>query len=114
VTDSPDRRDAPESVPDRRQRLFDRRSHLEHAAALASQAVAMRTLSDESARKLTAITRELELVRTPTAPLIQRQTALAAILRTIEELAIFGEQLGAELGTFRQGVVEAAAEARKR
>ena len=88
-------------MPERRH-LFDRRSHLEHAAALASQAVGMRTLGDEEARKLTSIARELELVRTPTAPLIQRQTALATILQTIEELAVVGEQLRAELETFRQ------------
>jgi hypothetical protein len=113
VSDSSDRHDPPSSMPERRH-LFDRRSHLEHAAALASQAVGMRTLGDEEARKLTAIARELELVRTPTAPLIQRQTALANILQTIEELAVIGEQLRAELETFRQGVVEAAAEARKR
>jgi hypothetical protein len=100
-------------VTDRR-RLFDRRSHLEHAAALASQAVAMRTLSDESARKLTAIARELELVRTPTAPLIQRQTSLDLILQTIEELTGVGEQFRAELETFRQGVLQASAEAKKR
>jgi len=74
----------------------------------------MRMLGDEEARKLTSIARELELVRTPTAPLIQRQTALANILQTIEELAVIGEQLRAELEGFRQGVVEAAAEARKR
>ena len=74
----------------------------------------MRTLGDEEARKLTSIARELELVRTPTAPLIQRQTALAQILQTIEELAVIGEQLRGELETFRQGVVEASTEARKR
>jgi hypothetical protein len=113
VTDSPDRRDSPESMTDRR-RLFDRRSHLEHAAALASQAVAMRTLSDEGARKLTSITRELELVRTPTAPLIQRQTALDQILQTIEELTAVGDQLRAELESFRLGVLQASAEAKKR
>jgi hypothetical protein len=113
VTDSQDRRDSPESVTDRR-RLFDRRSHLEHAAALASQAVAMRTLSDDGARKLTSIARELELVRTPTAPLIQRQTALDQILQTIDELTVVGEQLRAEVETFRHSVLQAAAEAKKR
>ena len=113
MTDSPDRRDPPDSATERR-RLFDRRSHLEHAAALASQAIGMRTLGDEEARKLTAIARELELVRTPTAPLVQRQTALAQILQTIEELAVIGEQLRGELEAFREGVVEASAEARKR
>lgn len=113
MTDSPDRRGHPESVADRR-RLFDRRSHLEHAAALASQAVAMRTLSDEGARKLTAIARELELVRTPTAPLIQRQMALDEILQTLEELTVVSEQLRAEVETFRHGVLQASAEAKKR
>jgi hypothetical protein len=112
VTDSPDRHPAEPSTD--RRRLFDRRSHLEHAAALASQAVAMRMLSDDGARKLTAIARELELVRTPTAPLIQRQTSLDQILETIEELTAVGEQLRAELATFRRGVLQALAEARKR
>lgn len=113
MSDSSDRHDPPNPNTERR-RLFDRRSHLEHAAALASQAIGMRTLGDEEARKLTSIAKELELVRTPTAPLIQRQTALANILHTIEELAVIAEQLHAELETFRRGVVEAAAEARKR
>lgn len=113
MTDSPARPDAPES-PTERRHLFDRRSHLEHAAALASQAVAMRTLSDEAARQLTSIARELELVRTPTAPLVQRQTALNEILQTIDELTGVGEQLRAELETFRHGVLQASAEAKKR
>lgn len=113
MTDSPDRRDHPGSVTERR-RLFDRRSHLEHAAALASQAVAMRTLSDDGARKLTSIARELELVRTPTAPLIQRQMALDQILQTLEELMVVGEQLRTEVETFRHGVLQASAEAKKR
>lgn len=74
----------------------------------------MRALGDEQARKLTSIARELELVRTPTAPLIQRQTALAQIVQTIEELAVIGEQLRADLEAFRQGISEASAEAKKR
>ena len=73
----------------------------------------MRTLNDEEARKLTSIARELELVRTPTAPLVQRQTALSHILQTIEELAVIGEQLRAELETFRKGVVEASGESKQ-
>jgi len=74
----------------------------------------MRTLSDEAARQLTAIARELELVRTPTAPLIQRQTSLDQILQTIDELTAVSEHLRAELKSFRQGVLQASADARKR
>jgi len=74
----------------------------------------MRTLNDEAARSLTAIARELELVRTPTAPLIQRQTGLDKILQTLDELKGFSDQLRAELEGFRHGVLQASAEARKR
>jgi hypothetical protein len=95
VTEQPEDRLDEVGAAERRG-MADRRSHLERAAALATQALDLRALCDAEARQVTTIAKHIELLRTPTAPAVQRQIALEQLTRSAEQLAILGERIRAE------------------
>lgn len=85
------------AVADDRRVKRDRRAHLDHAATLAVAIVELRALLDTESKALTAAQRDVELLRTPTAPDVQRETALEHLRQELERLhqtnSAFGEAM---------------------
>jgi hypothetical protein len=105
VTEHPQHRGNLQGLPaTERRHGIDRRSHLERAAALASQAIDLRALCDAEARQVTAIAKHIELLRTPTAPSVQRQIALEHLTESVEQFVTVSERIRVDLEAFRQYV----------
>jgi hypothetical protein len=81
-----------EPVPGERRRGPDRRGILETAALLATESLDLREVNDAEARLLTRALRELELLRTPTAPEIQRQVAATHLRELHREIDMLNDR----------------------
>jgi hypothetical protein len=87
-----------------RRRRNDRRVQLERAAALASHAIELRGLVDIEASALTAIAGHIELLRTPTAPDVQRQVAAQNIEELLERVVQTNNRVRQTLERFVEAV----------
>jgi hypothetical protein len=91
---------------DERRRRTDRRVQLERAASLASQAIELRGLVDIEASALTAIAGHIELLRTPTAPDVQRQVASQNIEELLDRIVQANDRVQQTLERFIEAVRE--------
>jgi hypothetical protein len=83
-------------------RVAERRKILELAGMLAVDAIDLSELCDAEARTITAIQWHIELLRTPTAPDVQRQVAAEKLRECLQEFSQLNERIRDGLGRFAQ------------
>ena len=69
----------------------------------------LRTLCDAETRELTTVAKQIELLRTPTAPGVQHVTALQRASEAIALLVIVADRFRADLDTIAACVEDEAA-----